>query len=380
VIYRTYGQTGRQVSALGMGCMRFENPEDMDGMAEVVVHAFEKGVNYFDTAPYYCNDKSEEIVGLAVKEMRKSGKPFYISTKSGCSNPNDIRRELERSLVRLNLDAIDFYHVWNLVHPEQLSQRKAEGALDAFRKAKEEGLVRHICVSTHLGHEQVATMLDEGEGAFEGMLIGLNATNFTLRRPGAIAASERGLGVVTMNTLGGGMITDHPDQYQFLLNNGASSVLEAALRFNLSLPEVTVSLVGFRNKHDVDTATETVEKFRPFTSEQIDAFQKHVMAVTAETSYCTQCGYCRECPVGIPVYRVMEAYNHLMIEPNNHNSAINRLKWHWAISDPTATLETCTQCGHCETVCTQHLPILERFEHIKKVDAEMKAQEAKKNQ
>ena len=73
---------GKKVSILGFGGMRFENPEDLDTGAETVLHAYNQGISYFDTAPGYCNDKSEDIMGLAIKEMKKQDYPFYISTKS----------------------------------------------------------------------------------------------------------------------------------------------------------------------------------------------------------------------------------------------------------------------------------------------------------
>jgi len=193
MLYTTFGRTGETVSRLGFGGMRFESSTDLDAMAEVVVHAHERGVTYFDTAPIYCDDRSEEIFGLALKEMRKSGKPHYITSKTMMAKPDDVRAQCERSLERLGVDAIDFYHVWCLVQPEDLPARKAEGVLDAFRKLKEEGLIRHISVSTHLEHDKVAAMLDQGEGLFEGMLIGLNALNYFLRYPGARAAHERGI-------------------------------------------------------------------------------------------------------------------------------------------------------------------------------------------
>src|SRR5680860_1397200 len=82
MLYRPFANTNKQISALGMGCMRFENPDDIDAMAAVVLRAFEKGVNYIDTAPFYCKDKSETIVGTAVREMKKNGRKFYISTKT----------------------------------------------------------------------------------------------------------------------------------------------------------------------------------------------------------------------------------------------------------------------------------------------------------
>ena len=66
MLYTTFGKTGETVSRLGFGGMRFENSADLDAMAEVAVHAHERGITYFDTAPIYCDDKSEEFFGIAL--------------------------------------------------------------------------------------------------------------------------------------------------------------------------------------------------------------------------------------------------------------------------------------------------------------------------
>jgi uncharacterized protein len=58
----------------------------------------------------------------------------------------------------------------------------------------------------------------------------------------------------------------------------------------------------------------------------------------------------------------MEAYNHLLLKDGD--SVANRLKYHWGAN--IAELERCTECRQCEEACTQHLPILERFEALKK--------------
>ena len=82
MVYRNYGRNGRITAALGFGGMRSETPMDTDKSAATVLRAFEKGITYFDTAPGYCEDQSEIIMGSAIQEMKKSGAPFTISTKS----------------------------------------------------------------------------------------------------------------------------------------------------------------------------------------------------------------------------------------------------------------------------------------------------------
>ena len=75
--YRKFGNTGEKISALGFGCMRLPEIEidgkkvvDTDKSDAMLQRAYEKGVNYFDTAPYYCNQDSERALGHGVKEFR----------------------------------------------------------------------------------------------------------------------------------------------------------------------------------------------------------------------------------------------------------------------------------------------------------------------
>ena len=94
--YRKFGNTGEKISALGFGCMRFPEYEkdgkmyvDQDKVDEMVAEAYRQGVNYFDTAPKYCNCNSEEAVGkMCIRDRASSD---YISDiiflKSSCSRP-----------------------------------------------------------------------------------------------------------------------------------------------------------------------------------------------------------------------------------------------------------------------------------------------------
>ena len=123
--YRKFGNTGEKISALGFGCMRFPEYEkdgkmyvDQDKVDEMVAEAYRQGVNYFDTAPKYCNCNSEEAVGRAVKGFRDK---VLLSTKiplDVCKKPGDYRRALEHSLDKLGTDHLDFYHEY--VNVEQM--------------------------------------------------------------------------------------------------------------------------------------------------------------------------------------------------------------------------------------------------------------------
>ncbi len=356
MIYRSY--RGRKTAALGFGGMRFEFPEDIDKSAQTVLRAFEKGLTYFDTAPGYCGDKSEIIMGTAIKEMKKTGRPFTISTKSQKKNGKELRAQLEESLRRLNVDCIDYYNCWYVLTMEDWESRKTGGAVNAILRARDEGLIRHAVFSTHLQGSDIRKVIDEG--SFEGVTLGYSAVNFPFRQEGIAAADEQNMGVVVMNPLGGGIIPQNPDFFDFLKARPEQSILEAALHFLLSDERITVSLVGFRNDEDVDSAVAAVDSFVPYSTEDVSAIRRRVEHDL--NAMCTSCMYCKGCPVDIQVWAFMETWNHLKLK-GGQPSLLNRLKYHWGVS--IADLDACIACGQCENACTQKLPILKRFEELK---------------
>ena len=159
MIYRTYGKTGDEVSAIGFGGMRFPEPQNVEKNAELILYAHEKGVTYFDTAPYYCEDKSEESFGTALRQLKPGS--YTISTKCGESDGKKLRASLEQSLERLGLDCIPFFNIWCIKSAEDWESRKKGGAVDALLKARDEGLVKHVVCSTHMLHNQAVTVFDE---------------------------------------------------------------------------------------------------------------------------------------------------------------------------------------------------------------------------
>ncbi|PID58589.1 aldo/keto reductase [candidate division KSB3 bacterium] len=361
--YRNYGNSGTEVSALGFGGMRFEDPNDHEKSVATVLHAFDKGITYFDTAPSYCHEQSEIIMGKAILEMKKLGRPFWISTKSNKKTGAELRRDLEKSLMRLNVDVIDFYNCWYVLSTEDWALRKSGGAVQEILKAKEEGLIRHAVFSTHLPGADIRKVIEEGY--FEGVTLGYSAINFPYRQDGVNAAAERGMGVVVMNPLGGGTIVSNEEAFNFIKVHERQSILEAALHFLLAQQEISVSLLGFRNSADVDSAVAALENYRPYRPEEFEHMRRRVQGEFNDL--CTSCMYCKGCPEDIPVWMLMETCNHLLLKGGDN--ILNRLKNHWGTD--ISELERCTECRQCEAACTQHLPILERFKMLKDAVAQL---------
>jgi uncharacterized protein len=356
MIYKQYGNTDKQLSAIGFGGMRFSDPHNIDECAEIVLYAYKRGINYFDTAPNYCQDKSEDIMGAAFRQMEKG--TFFTSSKSSKANGRKLRGDLERSLKRLGVDSIDFYHSWCLLSLESWEERKERGAVKELQKAKEEGLIKHIVFSSHLPGNKISAVLDEG--VFEGVTLGYCAINFPYRETAVERAGDLGLGVVTMNPLGGGIIPMNPDRLSFLKTENDRSVVEAALRFNISNPNVTCALVGFSSKNHVDQAIDAVDGFKPYPIEKTDSIRKKILA--SFDKICTGCGYCLPCPEGVNIPQMMDVYNQKILKGGDTEHMRERLQWHW--SKPASHALLCSECGICEERCTQQLPIRERLKEI----------------
>ena len=355
--------------------MRFDTSKPNEENAELLPYAFSKGINYFDTAPQYCLDKSEPIFGIAFKQMKKDRDKFYVSTKgmpTSIKSESEARSAVEKSLRRLNLEKLDFYYVWCIRHIEHYEMAVKKGGLyDGLLKCKEEGLIDHILISTHLPGAQVEQVLEKNQ--FEGVLMGLNVLNFLYRWQGAQAAAYAGLGVVAMNPLAGGLIPQHEKNFQFLAS-AAETPTQAAIRFCVSSPQINVALVGFTTKEHIDTACAIADSARAFTPKDTERI-KSSLSENMNT-VCTACGYCLDkCPQNIPVQSYMQAYNEHLLFGLTEKEMLEKMKFHheWGLLVYNlATASECTQCENCETACTQHLDIIKRLEKMAEWEKHLK--------
>jgi predicted aldo/keto reductase-like oxidoreductase len=365
VIYREFGKTGKKVSIIGMGGMRFKQEEYEGGSyeksSEIVKRAYQLGVNYFDTAPDYCDGHSEKIYGHAFKSMDRS--KFYVSTKCGlwnAKNSSDAWKMIEQSLKRMNLEKIDFYNMWSILTLDDYKEYlKKDGIFEAAMQAKEQGLIDHICFTTHLSGEDIAKVANDG--IYEGVTLGYNAINFAYRQEGIDACHKANLGIVTMNPLGGGIIPQNPSYFEFL-KEGDDSLVVSALKFILSQNKATLAIPGFSSVEEVEEAVKATKNLNNVPS---DYLEKMALNLTEElNTLCTTCGYCDSCPELIPIPQLLESYNMHILTKGDDKKMFGRMENHWGVDPQWAA--KCIACGQCEELCTQKLPIIERLDYIAK--------------
>lgn len=364
VIYKTFGKTGKRVSALGMGVSRFlpEQYDSLDGMencAQLIVKAWEYGINYFDVAPTYCGWKAETILGMALKQIPDT---VFTTTKSSStqdSTADALRRRLESSLQKLGLERITFYNMWGILNYEQyLDVIKPGGPYEGALKAKEEGLIEHIGFSAHCTGEEIVKIV--ADDLFEGMTIGYNAINFKYREKGLIAASEKGLGIAIMNPLYGGVIPKNPDKFSFIKNEENQTLAQAALLFDASQEAISVVLSGMSTEEELKENTACFEEKYTFPQEKIASIKDRI--VKDFDVLCTGCNYCAGCPKNIKINQLMLSYNQLILTNESIFEFRKYMKDVWRYTEDVKF--DCIGCGRCEKKCTQHLPIVKRIQKI----------------
>ena len=376
MIYKPYGKIGLDMSAVGFGGMQFDITRSKEKNAGLLEYAVDRGITYLDTAPGYCQDQSEDIFGIAIQRMAHKRDDFYVSTKAMPEEFDTAKKaiaQVDKSLKRLKTDRIDFYHVWCIRRLDQYElAMKPGGQYEGLLKCKEQGKIGHIVVSTHLRGPEVKTILDKNE--FEGVLLGVNILNFLYRWEGVKAAAQMGLGVVAMNPLAGGIIPRHSDRLEFLASEGETPT-EAALRFCISCPQITITLNGFTTKEHIDMACRVADNAKPFSDEDIQRIRHNV--TQNMDKLCTGCGYCMgRCPVDIPISGFMQYYNEKLLHGKTDTEMVEQLKFHheWGlVADRNADAADCVQCGRCEMACTQHLDIVNRLGEIAKWEEKIKS-------
>lgn len=366
--YTEFGRTGIQVSRLGFGCMRFPSREvdgkkvfDEEESIRMMHRAMELGVNYFDTAPGYCEKQSEIIVGKALKGRRDK---VYLSTKypSGEASGDDLERKLETSLKKLDTDYIDFYHMWGIslkTFVERLDT--PDGPMARARKLRDAGVIRHISFSFHDAPENMIEIIRRGEGVFASVLCQYNLLDRA--NEDAIAyAHEQGLGVTIMGPVGGGRLGAPSKVIQDLLPGKVQSSAEMALRFVMNNRNVNIALSGMSSMDMVEENAAVASNMEPLTQ----AEEARIAASLEENRrladlYCTGCNYCMPCPKGINIPEIFKMMNYHRVYgltkfARDNYARIGKEPW---LNFQNAA--ACVQCGACEKKCPQHLHIREQL-------------------
>ncbi len=357
MLYRELGKTGYNVSQLGFGAMRLpmtgegEKKQVNDELAVPMIHrAFEDGVNYIDTAVMYCNHDSQRAVGKAIKGWRDK---IVLSTKNHYygDSEKEWRQNLEDSLRLLDVDCIDIYN------NHGVSWQRYQDAIEPrigkwMEKARDEGLIKHICFSMHDNNEGLMKLVDTGYPSV--ITLQYNMLDRQLEE-GIAYAAENGIGIVVMGPVGGGRL-GVPSDVLTQAANGVERVPELALRFVLANPNVSVALSGMSTMQQVEENIRVTSDPTALSESDLEQIRSHLERLDAMRDlYCTGCRYCLPCPADVDIPGIFAHYN------------LGRVYGLWeaakqrysGILRKNKGADQCTECGQCEEKCPQNLAIRE---------------------
>ncbi|MGH4124828.1 MAG: aldo/keto reductase [Clostridium sp.] len=375
--YRSYGNTGEMVSTLGFGCMRLPEVEinekwyiDEEKALPMLFSGYASGINYFDSAPYYCHKNSEHAVGKALKSVRSKVKLTTKLPLNDVKKPSDMRRILENSLKNMDTPYIDFYHFWG-INKDSLEDIRTNDLFNEARKAKEEGLIRHLSFSFHDDPENMIDIINAGEGIFESVLCQYNLLDRANEKSIAYAR-KKGLGVAAMGPVAGGRLAAPTELYKKLTGKESIATYELALRFVLGNEDISLALSGMETMDmleknlaiaNVETYMNNSERYKVgIAMEEIKQFSE---------LYCTGCNYCQPCPKNIIIPKIFNMYTY-------HNvyglTDVAKKDFDAYKNNPEkgSMPEACADCGICESKCPQRLKIREELKRVVKILEEIK--------
>lgn len=317
------GRTGLEVCRLGFGGIPIQRVSEAEAV-QTVRHAVEQGVDFIDTSRAYTT--SERRIGLA---LQQSDKRVVVASKSHAVTGDAARADLETSLRELQRDYIDIdkcHFVSTLGDYERVTS--SGGALETYQKARDEGLIGHIGITSHsMG------VLDRAldDDLFDVLMVCFSFLEPQARERIIPKARAKNVGILAMKPFSGGVIDD----------------ARLALKYALSEPEVLV-LAGVESPALFDENWRVFHETQPLTEAEHASIAE--MQQQYEKVFCRRCDYCQPCTEEIPIQTILGIRSMVkrmgkdLVKNGPFGKAIDKAR-------------NCSDCGECMTRCPYELPI-----------------------
>ncbi len=339
--YRGFGRTGMRVSALGVGTNRLRQCPPAEATA-LLNRALDLGINLVSTGAMY---GTEELIGQAISHRRSE---YYLGSKAGKRTAQDEREVLEGSLRRLRVDYLDWYEMDYINSEKEIAQHFGPGgSYEALLKAREQGLIRHIGITSHRP-DLAARMIEQG-------LVETAAFMISMVQPYAIQevlplAKSIGVGTLSIRPLDHGSLTPRDRAMAYAIRSG-----------------VDVVLSGMTTVQQVEENVALAERALAMSDQEVAALQAEAAALPS--TGCRNCSQCR-CPyelrIGfvLPLYYYRQRYG--LGASGNWSDGQPSGEQMWQRNEERArtAAEHCATCGQCEPMCPYGVPIVQYVQRI----------------
>lgn len=298
--YTKLGNSDLNVSRICLGCMGFGNATTgqhswtlgEDDSREIIKHALESGINFFDTAIVYQQGSSEQFVGRALKDFAKRD-DVVVATKflprspeeiaNGITGQQHITNSLDQSLKNLGMDHVDLYiyHMWDYQTP-------IFDVLEALNNAVKAGKVRYIGIANCYAYQLAKANYLAEKNNFAKFVSVQNHYNLIFReeeREMKFFCDEDNIAMTPYSALASGRLSRKPgetskrlemDSYAKGKYDGSADVdskiiarvIELADKYSVSMTEVSLAwlltkvtspVVGATKFHHIDGAVKSVD-------------------------------------------------------------------------------------------------------------------------
>jgi uncharacterized protein len=370
--YRKFGKLDWKGSALGFGAMRLPqtgqdrmSPIDEPESIKMIHYAIDNGVNYIDTAFPYGMGGSERVVGKALQGGYRS--KVRLATKLSpfvLKSPDEFDRYLNAQLKRLQTDRIDYYLLHGL-NAQNWKQMKEWKAIQFIEKKIAQGKIGYLGFSFHDSYEVFKEIVDYYDNwTFCQVQYNYLDENAQAGRKGVEYAAARGLGMVIMEPLRGGLLARVPPPAvakEWIEAEKQRSRVEWALDWLWNQKTVSLVLSGMSSMEQTVQNVEFAARscVGMLSTADLNMLKRIVQSYkTLIPIACTACRYCQPCPHSVNIPRIFELYNDIISSGDQHVSI-------WYATDfgvPQAERATnCVECGECVKVCPQQINIPEQL-------------------
>lgn len=351
------------VSLLGYGCMRFPVEEgdnsriDFEEAEKLLKYAIQKGVNYIDTAYPYHGGKSEDFVGQVLSRGLRD--KVYLATKNPVwlvKEYGDFMKYLDEQLVNLRTNYLDFYLLHSL-DKDTWKKIVELGVFDFIHEAKSSGKIRKIGFSFHDELPVFKEIIDSYDWDFCQIQLNYMDVGYQAGLEGLKYAKNKGIDVVVMEPLKGGKLVNIPQNSKEDIGRIAPgrTAAELALKWLQQQDGVKVVLSGMSSMDQVAENINIYSDYTPLNKTELEAvdFLKSFFESRIAVG-CTGCEYCQPCKAGVRMPGIFDLYNNLTVYETVDQSKAS----YKGYLDKGSSSLSCVECGECEAICPQQLPII----------------------
>ncbi len=266
--YRTLGNTGERVSAIGLGGAHVARPDDPAETTRMIHAAIDGGITFLDNCWDYSLGVAEERMGVALADGNHRDKIFLMTKIDGHTRAA-AAAQIDQCLTRLQTDHIDLLQIHEVIRMDDPERVFAPGGtMEALQAAKQAGKIRYIGFTGHKNPDIHLKMLAQ-DFAWDTVQMPLNCVDAhyaSFERKVLPVLVERGIGVLGMKPMAAGKA----------ITSGAATGPEC-LRYALSLP-TSVVITGCDSMEILQQALAAGNGYTAMSSDEMNALRTRTAA------------------------------------------------------------------------------------------------------